>query len=142
MITVHAPNVYTKCEANEWCSCSVSATAVRNKVRKFPGSFTYVAKDGSVKEVYIKQVLYKEPATIVFWSDDTKTVSKCHNEDKYSPESGLTLCIMKKLQEKSMHDIFEAWVPDEAFSGTDKKGVFRTLKDVRNTFAKIGEVKK
>ena len=45
----------------------------------------------------IAKVIYSEPATIVFWSDKTKTVVKCQDGDEFDPEKGLTMAIAKKL---------------------------------------------
>ena len=44
----------------------------------------------------IKDVKFNNPATIVFWSDNTKTVVKAH-EENFDPEKGLTMAITKKL---------------------------------------------
>lgn len=45
----------------------------------------------------IKNVIFNEPATIVFWEDGTKTVVTCDNKyDKFDKEKGLALCFMKK----------------------------------------------
>ena len=44
----------------------------------------------------IKKVKFNPPATIVFWTDNTKTVVKCKGED-YDPEKGLAMCISKKM---------------------------------------------
>ena len=44
----------------------------------------------------IKDVIFSAPATIVLWKDDTKTVVKCGEGEKYDPEKGLALCIAKK----------------------------------------------
>ena len=44
----------------------------------------------------IKDVIFHNPATIVFWMDDTKTVVKCQDEDEYDPEKGLAMAIAKK----------------------------------------------
>ncbi len=46
---------------------------------------------------YIKNVIFNNPATIVFWSDFTKTVVKCSDEESYDPEKGLAMCIAKKM---------------------------------------------
>ena len=43
----------------------------------------------------IKKVIFNPPATIVFWSDDTKTVVKAGNE-KFDPEKGLAMAIAKR----------------------------------------------
>jgi len=45
----------------------------------------------------IVEVMYREPATIVFWDDNTKTVAKCAPEDTYSKYVGLSICVLKKL---------------------------------------------
>lgn len=37
------------------------------------------------------------PATVVEWSDGTKTVVKCGEEDTYDAEKGIALCIVKKV---------------------------------------------
>lgn len=74
--------------------------------------------------VYIKEVLYKEPAVIVFWSDGTKTLSICDERDTYNPEFGLTLAVMKKLVSgtfvaKTLHD----WAPEEGQTKVSMKDV-------------------
>lgn len=43
----------------------------------------------------IKKVIFNDPATIVFWADDTKTVVKAENEH-FDPEKGLAMAIAKK----------------------------------------------
>lgn len=45
----------------------------------------------------IKNVIFNEPATIVFWADNTKTVVKCQEGDEFDPEKGLTMAITKKI---------------------------------------------
>lgn len=45
----------------------------------------------------IKDVIFNNPATIVFWSDNTKTVVKCQDGDIYDPEKGLAMAICKKF---------------------------------------------
>ena len=45
----------------------------------------------------IKKVIYNDPATIILWRDDTKTVVKCDKDDTYDPEKGFLLCVLKKL---------------------------------------------
>ena len=44
----------------------------------------------------IKKIMYKPPATIVFWNDGTKTVSICERGDAYNKELGFALCVLKK----------------------------------------------
>lgn len=45
----------------------------------------------------IKKVIFNEPATIVMWSDGTKTVVKCGENDIFDPEKGVAMACMKKL---------------------------------------------
>ena len=45
----------------------------------------------------IKKVIFNEPATIVFWSDGSKTVVKCGENDFYDHEKGLAMCIVKRF---------------------------------------------
>ena len=102
---------------------------------KLPGSFVYLDENKDLKEVYIKEVRYHNPATIVFWSDGSKTVSKTHSGDIYSPEAGLVLCILKKTQGKTLKGLLDAWVPGEAFT-VNKKPIIQTLRQVRKLFTK------
>ena len=46
----------------------------------------------------IKNVIFNEPATIVFWSDNTKTVVKCY-EEPFDPEKGIAIAYAKKVAE-------------------------------------------
>lgn len=50
-----------------------------------------------VSEGRIKDVKFSGPATIVFWTDGTKTVVKCRNGDKFDPEKGIAMACAKKL---------------------------------------------
>lgn len=79
---------------------------------EFPGGFSFIDSDFVVNSFYIDKVIYNDPATIVIWSDGTKTVSKTHAGDVYSPEVGLVLCVLKKLSGSTrVHDLIEAWIP-------------------------------
>ena len=62
----------------------------------------------------IKNVKFNPPATIVFWTDNTKTVVKCKNED-YDPEKGLAMCICKKVlgNKGNYYKVFKKWLPKE-----------------------------
>ena len=43
----------------------------------------------------VKEVIYNDPAVIVYWEDGTKTVATAQNEE-YDPEKGLAICFAKK----------------------------------------------
>ncbi len=44
----------------------------------------------------IKRVIFNPPATIVYWSDGSKTVVKCSEKDVFDPEKGLAMAIAKR----------------------------------------------
>ena len=58
--------------------------------------------------ISIKKILINKPATIVYFSDGTKTVVKCGPDDSYDVEKAVAMCFMKKaLGSRSMHKIFD-----------------------------------
>lgn len=67
----------------------------------------------------IENVIFNDPATIVFWSDDTKTVVKCQPGDKFDPEKGLAMAISKKTMGNtgSYCNVFKKWVKEEKSDG-------------------------
>lgn len=44
----------------------------------------------------ITNVIFNDPATIVFWADGTKTVVKCQNGEPFDAEKGLAMAITKR----------------------------------------------
>lgn len=63
----------------------------------------------------IKDVIYNDPATIVFWEDGTKTVVKCEFSKRFDPEKGLAMAFSKKMfgNKGNYCNIFKKWLPDE-----------------------------
>lgn len=63
----------------------------------------------------IKNVIFNEPATIVFWEDGSKTVVKCQDGDVYNPEKGLAMAISKKAlgNEGNYCNEFKKWLSEE-----------------------------
>lgn len=66
----------------------------------------------------IKQVIFNNPATIVFWTDDTKTIVKAINE-KFDPEKGLAMAIAKKClgNKGNYFNEFKKWIREEDLNG-------------------------
>ena len=60
----------------------------------------------------IKDVIFNDPATIVFWKDGTKTVVKCGEGDIYDPEKGLAMAIAKKHygNKYAYYNVFQHWM--------------------------------
>lgn len=66
--------------------------------------------DKSRAPIKPKRVIYHYPATIVYWTDGTKTVVKHDHRDKYSRRMGLFLCHLKKLcgnNSRAFNDLFD-----------------------------------
>lgn len=60
----------------------------------------------------IVKVTFNDPATIVHWRDGTKTVTKAHNGDKFNPETGLALCIVRYMtNNRNYSKVFDKWLP-------------------------------
>lgn len=79
------------------------ATAAVNATKKF--RFKPIIQ--SIKP-YIKKVVFNDPATIIFWTDDTKTVVKAENE-AFDPEKGLAMAIAKKAL-GNKHDYYNTFL--------------------------------
>lgn len=63
----------------------------------------------------IKKVIFNNPATIVFWTDGTKTVVMCGKEDTFDPEKGLAMAISKYFFGNAgwFNDVFKKFLPEE-----------------------------
>ena len=63
----------------------------------------------------IKDVIFNDPATIVFWADGTKTVVKCQDGDIFDPEKGLETAITKKAlgNKGNYYNELNKWLPKE-----------------------------
>ena len=48
-------------------------------------------------ELKVTKVIYNDPATIVYFSDKSKSVVKRHKDDEFDKQTGLLMCIAKKL---------------------------------------------
>lgn len=58
---------------------------------------------------YIKNVIFNDPATIVFWKDGTKTVVKVMEGDEFDPHTGLAQAICKKALGDDYRKVFKKW---------------------------------
>lgn len=73
------------------------------------GPAANVATKASV--LTITNVIYNPPATVVFWSDGSKTVVKCSENDEFDPEKGLAMAISKKMlgNQGNYYNEFKKW---------------------------------
>ena len=60
----------------------------------------------------VKNVIFAPPATIVYWSDGSKTVVKCSEKDVFDPEKGLAMAIAKRCggNKGSYYKEIQNWV--------------------------------
>lgn len=94
----------------EYCDNDVLATeAAFNKL--FGTGLTVSPYQKAMSK--IKNVIFNDPATIVFWSDGTKTVVKCGKDDTFDPEKGLAMAISKYFFDNAgyFNDVFKKWIP-------------------------------
>lgn len=105
-----------------------------NTFPKFEGHITGTAKVfycnilnstygiGSSHIPEIKNVIFNDPATIVFWEDGTKTVVKCQDGDEFDPEKGLAMAIAKKTygNKGSYCNKLKKWLPKEEQVDTNR----------------------
>ena len=81
-------------------SCLSTEQAKKNDIVKF-----------GMCSVSIRKVVFNDPATVVLWSDGTKTVVKCGPEDTYDMEKGLAMAIVKKMagNDNRFHKVFKQY---------------------------------
>ena len=89
----------------------------------------------------IKNVIFNEPATIVFWTDGTKTVVKVQNGEKFDPEKGIAMAIAKKFfgNEGNYYNHIKKWVEKYEEEIPDMTGSFSITLDDNHVVDKIYE---
>ena len=86
--------------------------------------------------VNIRKVIFNDPATVVLWSDGTKTVVKCGPDDIFDKEKGLAMAIVKKMagNDTRFHKVFKQWCkPDEI--NEDAGAYAKVLKELNQVAA-------
>lgn len=71
----------------------------------------FETKQSTARRIKIKDVIFSDPATVVFWSDGTKTVVKTRGGEEYDKEKGLAMAIIKRITGNtgSYYEIFKKW---------------------------------
>lgn len=87
----------------------------RKPTIRYNGYTSVSTSASSISVPAIKKVIFNYPATIVLWSDGSKTVVKCQDGDIYDPEKGLAMAISKKaLGNKGNYcNEFKKWLPED-----------------------------
>lgn len=73
---------------------------------------THAKEATAMNAAVIKNVIFAPPATIVYWSDGSKTVVKCSEKDIFDPEKGLAMAIAKRCSgnKGSYYKEIQNWV--------------------------------
>lgn len=77
----------------------------------------------------IKKVIFNKPATIILWTNGTKTVVKCSENDAFDPEKGLAMAICKEILGDQFKPIFKKWLPEEDKNKSVLEEAAESLKD-------------
>lgn len=91
-----------------WEQCS-SCEYPRIEVDAYIGPYYCIGDYNSSNSLTIKDIIFNPPATIVFWSDGTKTVVKADGE-AYDPEKGIAMAISKKLMGDNKYEYYHTFL--------------------------------
>ena len=117
-------------------------SSIYNRIASDNGSYIKVPSTKQNAMNSITNVIFNNPATIVFWSDGTKTVVKCDERDEFDPEKGLAMAICKKHFGGGFYnDIFKKWIPEEDAPVIEIDGQI-TMTDIAEKFERLAKVAK
>lgn len=125
-LTIRAPKAYGaytfRIDWSEYSSMTEAAVHIwaewfemnnpRDYTRLFKPCTDGTEKIAQGRPIEIKNVIFNDPATIVFWGDGTKTVVKCGEDDIFDPEKGLAMAISKKFlgNQGNYYNEIKKWV--------------------------------
>lgn len=95
-----------------------------NKTDKFTLEDVHEELEGLIngcKNQKIKRVIFNPPATIILWTDGTKSVVKCQNGEEFDAEKGFALAYLKKLlgNDNTFNKEIHKWVVVEDINEND-----------------------
>lgn len=84
----------------------------------------------------IKKVIFNDPATIVLWEDNTKTVVKTCEGDLFDPEKGLAMAIAKKAlgNKGNYYNTLKPWI-DAYHEANPCPSISLNFADIGDTFS-------
>ncbi len=87
----------------------------KEKLDKMFGGIRFYPKDIPMFGISIKDVRFSPPATIVFWSDNTKTVVKAQSGEEFDAEKGLMACIIKRITGNTgrYNELFKKYIKED-----------------------------
>jgi hypothetical protein len=90
-------SAYTKSFENELEKQLMESYTLNGLTPMYKSSYTWEIKNKYVEDYVPKQVIFNDRTTIVIWKDNSKTVVRCADGEKFSEEIGLAEAIVKKL---------------------------------------------
>ena len=113
----------------EYFKRSVETMGIMNDSEYFEG-FVMMLNEVDCNSPYPKpvKIIYSPPATIVFWTDGTKTVVKCSMDDEYNEYYGFLCALGKKIfgtnshLKKMIDEKAERHYPEDEFSKQIEQG--------------------
>lgn len=96
--------------------------SIAEVIDKFKTDYNKTSKHNDTKftdingnKFAIKNVKFSPPATIVFWSDNTKTVVKACAEESFDKEKGMAMAIIKKIcgNNREYFEMFKEYCNEE-----------------------------
>ena len=119
---INSVSPYNKGRLDSLSSLDIIFSPLNHLKRKIPyvnvDTKEIAYKDGLIKELTPKNVIFNPPATIVFWEDGEKTVVKCGEGEAYDKEKGLAMAFCKRVWDNAgrFNNMFEKWCfGDELF---------------------------
>lgn len=107
-------------------------------------TFNNIAAEKRTPE--IKDVIFNNPATIVFWEDGTKTVVQTRDGDVYDPEKGLAMAISKKMfgNKHEYYNVFKHWLKKvpETMGNCDMEAQWNSFVIAQNAARSLADIAK
>ena len=92
-----ATSAITSSNINNIC-CDSNTSSIKT------GDYTVTWSPYLINTLKVKEVIYNDPATIVYFSDGSKSVVKRHKDDIFDKQTGLLMCIAKRfLGKEELH---------------------------------------
>lgn len=140
---------YEDCNDNRrYYSCNPQRKEMRDFYRDWVTRLTSAEEKPMIPKSSIKNVIFNDPATIVFWYDGIKTVVKCQEGDTFDPEKGLAMAICKKIlgsndSQSNFNDIFKKWLPkEEEKKEPEVVGIIESMENTENGLLVKGKLTK
>lgn len=82
-----------------WNDSSLISEVISDIMKKENKKNAKIAIKETIK--HIKKIIFKNPATVIIWDNEEKTVVKCQNEEPFDEEKGLAMALLKHFFDNS-----------------------------------------